>query len=219
MRKFTTLFIVACLLALPAAAAEIYTYDWADGNADYLGCFDLNSVAEVSVAFNRPGSAGSGLKITKAVSGGGYSLGFLAAVWDLQPGDEVTVSMWRYDNSTAMPYFRLWAHYNNGLSETEDARGQDMQVNDGDCYGNNSFGLQNGWERFSHTWTVAAGNTGLIIDAVVYGDRNDYMYIDDLAITVPDHASVRLPNAIYPAGGSPTPADASTWSSVKAIFQ
>jgi len=219
MRKFTTLFIVACLLALPAAAAEIYTYDWADGNANYLGCFDYDSVADVSVAFNRPGSAGSGLEITKNSVGGGYSLGFLATVWDLEEGDEVTVSMWRYDNSTAMPYFRLWAHYNNGLSQAEDARGQDMQVNDGNCFGNNNFGLQNGWERFSHTWTVARGNTGMIIDAVVYGDRHDYMYIDDLAITVPDQASVRLPNAIYPAGGSPTPADASTWSSVKAIFQ
>ena len=219
MRKLTTLFIAACLLTMPAAAAEIYTYDWLDGNADYLGCFDYDSSADVSVNYNRDGSAGSGLKITKEASGGGYALGFLAAVWDLQVGDEVTVSLWRYDGAENYPYFRLWAHYNNVLVEAGDARGQDMQVNDGDCYGNNDFGIQNGWERFSHTWTVAAGNTGMIIDAVVYGDRHDYMYVDDLSISVPDHASVRLPNAIYPAGGDPTPTDADTWSAVKAIFQ
>lgn len=219
MRKLTILFIAAILLATPALAAEIYTYDWADGNADFLGCFDFDATAEASTAYNRPGSTGSGIQITKAVSGGGYALGFLAAVWGLEAGDEVTVSMWRYDNASGLPYFRLWAHYNNMLTEAGDARGQDMQINDGDCYGNNDFGLQSGWERFSHTWTVEAGNSGMIIDAVVYGDRHDYIYVDDLAITVPDHASVRLPNAIYPAGGIPTATEVSTWSAIKAIFE
>ena len=92
MRKLTTLFIAACLLTMPAAAAEIYTYDWSDGNADYLGCFDLDSSADVSVSYNRDGSAGSGLKVTKEVSGGGYAIGFLASVWDLQVGDQVSSS-------------------------------------------------------------------------------------------------------------------------------
>jgi hypothetical protein len=219
MRKFTYLIIAACLMAVPAMAAQTYTYDWADGNADYLGCFDTSLTAVVSGAYNYPVSAGSGLALTKTLSNDGYAPGFIASVWDLQDGDQVTFSCWRFDNASGLPYFRLWAHYNNMLVEAADARGQDMQVNDGNMQGNNSFGSQIGWEQFSWTWTVADGNTGMIIDACVYGSAGATIWIDDVEITVPDHASVRLPNAVYPAGGSPTPTEATSWSAVKAIFQ
>lgn len=219
MHKLMILLIAACVLAVPAMAEQTYTYDWADGDADYLGCFGTDMNAVVSPTYNYPTSAGSGLALEKAISGGGYARGFLAAVWDLQDGDEVTFSCWRYDNVSSLPYFRLWAHYNNMLVEAGDARGQDMQINDGDIYGNNDFGAQYGWEQFSWTWTVDAGNTGMIIDGIVYGSAAATIYVDDIEITVPDHASVRLPNAIYPAGGSPTSTEDSTWSAVKAIFQ
>jgi hypothetical protein len=220
MRKLTTMLVAACLLAVPAMAAQTYTYDWADGDADYLGCFDQTMNTYVLTMANHPGSAGYGLILEKALSGDGNARGFLASVWDLQDGDEVTVSVWRYDNSSGvLPYFRLWSHYNDMLAEAGDARGQDMQVNDGDCYGNNDFGSQTGWEQFSWTWTVADGHTGMIIDAVVYGGAAAAIYVDDLEITVPDHASVRLPNAIYPAGGSPTATESDSWTAVKAIFQ
>jgi hypothetical protein len=219
MRKFMYLIIAACLLAVPAMAEQTYTYDWADGAADYLGTFGNAMQAMVSPMYNHPDSDGSGLALQKAFSGDGYARGFLATVWDLQEGDQVTFSCWRYDSASNLPYFRLWSHYNNELVEADNARGQNMEINDGDCYGNNDFGSQNGWEQFSWTWTVAAGNTGMVIDAIVYGESNATIYVDDIEITVPDQASVRLPNAIYPAGGSPTPTEAHTWSAVKAIFE
>jgi hypothetical protein len=220
MRKFMIMLAAACLLTVPVMAAQTYTYDWADGDADYLGCFDNDTGCLVSTLCNRTGSAGSGLALEKQtyLYADGVAKGFLATVWNLVEGDEVTVSVWRYDSNANMPYFRLWAHYNDHLEEAADARGQDMLANDGDMQGNNDFGNQNGWEQFSHTWTVEAGHTGMVIDAAVFGDYLATVYIDDLEVTVPDHASVRLPNAIYAAGGEVTPVQMETWTSVKNLF-
>lgn len=220
MRKITTL-IACCLLALPAMAAQTYTYDWEHADVDYLGCFDTDMLAEAAAHANRPGSTGSfGLVLTKNnLASEGYALGFLAAVWDLEPGDEVTVSLWRYDPLTNMPYFRLWAHANNALVNADSAMGQDMEANHGNLMGNNDFGGQYGWEQFSHTWTIGAGVTGMVIDAVIYGGPGDQIWVDDLSVTVPDHANVRMPDAFYPAGGPPVAVDASTWSQVKTLFR
>jgi len=220
MRKLTIIFAAACLLTTPVMAAQTYTYDWADGDADFLGCFTNDVVGTPQVYANHTGSAGSGLVLVKnSYLSDGVAQAFVAAVWNLQDGDQVTVSLWRYDSSSAMPYHRLWAHYNDALVQASDARGQDMEVDDGNCQGNNSFGLQNGWEQFTHTWTIADGHTGLVIDAAIFGDLNATIYVDDIEITVPDHADVRLPNAIYAAGGEVTPVDAATWTAVKAIFR
>ncbi len=219
MRKLTTLFAVICILTVPALAGE-YTYDWADGAADYLGCFDGEMSTIVDPLCNHTDSAGSGLALQKETfATDGYAMGFLAAVWDLQVGDEVTVNLWRRDDNSNMPYFRLWSHYNDALENATDARGQDMEADDGSLGGNNDFGSQSGWEEFSYTWTIAEGHNGLVIDGVVYGDRGATIYVDDITITVPDHASVRLPNAIYESGGTTTPVDESNWTAVKAIFQ
>ncbi|MEZ4386062.1 MAG: hypothetical protein R3D98_00510 [Candidatus Krumholzibacteriia bacterium] len=217
MRKSLITFALIGLLAVPAMAAQTYTYDW-DGDADYLGCFYTFMSGQVGVNYNRAGeSQGNGLLLTKNTSGG-YALGFVATVWDLQEGDEVTVSIWRYDNNSAMPYFALWSHYNDALCEASDARGQDMSIDDGNCYGDQRLGDQNGWEEYTYTWTVAAGHTGMVIDAQVYGAFGAQLWVDDLSVTVPDHASVRLPDAVYASGGGVTAAEAASWTSVKNLF-
>lgn len=222
MRKLM-ITLAACLLAVPAMAAQTYTYNWLEDDVTFIGTFGTETpdmLASASVGANRTGSNGNGLVLTKNnPSVSGYALGFLAAIWDLEAGDEVTVSLWRYDPMSGMPYFRLWAHYNNALADAEFATGQDMSIHDGNLMGNNSFGVQNGWEQFSYTWTVGAGNTGLVIDAVVYGDLGAVIWIDDIEVTVPDHASVRLPHAVFEAGGPPVAVEVATWSQVKALFQ
>ena len=221
MRKSLITLALAALLLAPALAfggTNTYIYDWS-GDADYLGCFHTFMSADKGPAYNRTGfSAGDGLLLTKNTIGG-YALGFVATVWGLQEGDQVTASVWRYDNMSSMPYFALWAHYNDALMQAADARGQDMSVDDGNCYGDQRLGNQTGWEQYSHTWTVEAGHSGLVIDAQVYGSQGAQMYLDDLVLTVPDHASVRMPNAVYLAGFNPTPTEASTWSNVKGLFE
>lgn len=219
MRKLT-LLMAACMLAGSAMAAQTYTYDWVDGDANYLGSFGTEMIGSTSLAANHPESDGYGLILTKNnTAQNGNAMGFLAAVWELEAGDEVTFSVWRYDPLSGFPYFRLWAHYNNALVNAHSAMGLDMQTDDGNLMGNNDFGTQNGWEHFSHTWTIEAGNTGLVIDAVLYGDLGAEIWVDDIEITVPDHAHVLLPNAYYPAAGETVAIDAATWTSVKSFFR
>ncbi len=221
MRKIMLTIFAISLLAMPALAVQLYTFDWNSGTgADYLGCFDNDCTVELGVGYNHAGSAGDGLKITKNTNmTDGVAQAFLAAIWNLEAGDEVTVSIWRYDMGSSMPYFRLWAHYNDALvNDAAAGRGQDMETNDGNMQGDNSFGLQTGWEQSSHTWTVAEGHTGIVIDGTVYGDYGANIYVDDIVIAAPDHADVRLPHEIY-SGGVVTPVEIHTWTAVKAIFQ
>jgi hypothetical protein len=218
MRKSLIMLVLVAILATPALAERVVTYDWA-GSADYLGCFNTDMLADVGAGYNRDGSAGNGLCLTKNNFGGGYALGFVATVWNLQEGDQVTVSIWRYDNMSDQPYFALWSHYNDHLEEAVDARGQDMDINDGNCYGDQKLGAQNGWEEYTHTWTIAAGHTGLVIDAQVYGPTNSQLWVDDMTITVPDHANVRTPGAIHLNDDSVTAFEAATWSQVKTLFE
>lgn len=217
MRRILITLLFCGLLAVPALAAQTYTYNW-DGTADFLGCFDNDVEVSVDSSYNRPGSAGNGLCLTKNTFGGGYVLGFVATVWGLQESDEVYVSIWRYDPMSDMPYFALWAHYNDALYEASDARGQDMAVDDGNCYGNAMLGMQNGWEEYTYTWTVKPGHSGMVIDAQIYGSTNSQMWVDDLTLTVPDHANVRTPSTIYMSGGEVTPVDQMCWTAVKQLF-
>lgn len=219
MRKLT-LLMAACMLAGSAMAAQTYTYDWADGDANYLGSFGSEMIASTALSANHTAGGGYGLVLTKNnFAQNGNAMGFLAAVWELEAGDEVTFSVWRYDPTIGEPYFRLWAHYNNALVNAHSALGLDMQTDDGNLMGTMAFGVQNGWEQFSYTWTIEAGNTGLVIDAVLYGEWGDEIWVDDIEITVPDHANVLLPNAYYPAAGETVAIDLETWTSVKSIFR
>jgi len=217
MRKSLFTFALFCLLAAPTLAEQTYTYSWFS-NADYLGSLNGGVTAEMSAAYNRPdGAGGKGLMLTKTVLGGNAKA-YLASIWNLVPGDQVTVSVWRYDALSSMPYFGLWAHYNNTLGDALDARSQNMEINDGTVIGDNKLGLQNGWEEYSHTWTVGAGHSGMIIDAVIsQSTSGGQIMVDDLTLTVPDHASVRLPHAIY-SGGMVTPNEATSWTTIKNLF-
>ncbi len=218
MRTLMIVLVAASLLATPALADRTYVYSWDDGDNTILGTFD-NCTADLSDVYNMPLHNGYGVALTKTTDVfSGYATAFFACVWNLRVGDQVTASFWRYDMGVGYPRMRLWAHYNNGLIES-DYRGQDLEVNDGLAYGNNSFGTESGWERFTYTWTIPANQTGLVIDSVIYGDYGVVMYVDELTVTVPDHAYARVPGTYYDNAGSPTAAASATWSDVKALFQ
>ncbi len=218
MRTLMTVFVAASLLATPALAERTYEYSWDDGDNTILGTFE-NCTAALSNVYNMPLHAGYGVELTKTTDvNSGFSTAFFACVWGLLPGDEVTASYWRYDSAVGYPRLRLWAHYNDGLAES-DYRGQDLLVHDGLAYGNNSFGMEGGWERFEYTWTIPADHNGLVIDAVLYGDYGTVLYVDEMTLTVPDHAFARIPGTYYDASGSATAVEPATWSNVKALFQ
>jgi hypothetical protein len=220
MRTLMIVFVAVSLLATSAEAlpdSRTYEYSWDDGDNTILGSFE-DCTAETSSVYNNPAHAGYGIALTKTTSEDSYSSAFLACVWALEAGDQVTASYWRLDSTVGYPRLRLWAHYNDGLSDS-DYRGQDFEPNDGLAYGNNSFGTENGWEQFTYTWTIPAEHTGLVIDAVLYGVNGATLYVDELALTVPDHAFARMPGTYYDANGQPTAAAPTTWSNVKALFQ
>jgi hypothetical protein len=210
--------LAASLLATPALANRTYEYAWSDGDNTILGTFE-NCMADVTTEYNMPLHNGYGIALTKTTDvNSGYSTAFFACVWGLLPGDQVTASYWRYDPVVGYPRLRLWAHYNDSLDES-DYRGQDLELYDGLAYGNNSFGSEGGWERFEYTWTVPADHTGLVIDAVLYGDYGATLYVDEMTLTVPDHAFARVPGTYYNAQGEATAAEQATWGGVKALFQ
>ena len=119
---------------------------------------------------------------------------FVAFIENLSEGDLVTASFWGWDSTVAAtPSMRLWGHYAfNG--DIDDYRGS--------AGGNSNYtvGAVNGqWSQLSHTWTVAAGQEALVIEARLYStpstsSTNSTSYwIDDLQVTAPDGATITIP--------------------------
>ena len=218
MRTFTIVVAAALLLAGPALAERTYLHHWGEADDSILGTFD-NCTADVTAEYNRPEHDGYALAVTKTSDVySGYATAFIACVWGLQPGDQVTAGYWRFDFGGGYPRMRLWAHYNDSLV-SDDYRGQDMTVFDGLAYGNNDIGHETGWEYFDYTWTMPADHNGLVIDVVIYGDYEDVLYVDELTLTVPDHAYALVPGVFYDSAGEATPTAPSTWGGVKSLFR
>jgi len=218
MPRLLTILALVALLAVPAMAAQTYTYSWDNDGTTFLGSFGAVD-ASLTADDNYPSSAGYGLLLTKTNNVlAGYGTAFVACIWGLQEGDQISADFMRYDPEPGYPRLRLWAHYNDSLG-APDNRNHDTMVNDGLAYGDNSFGTESGWDNPSFTWTVPAGHTGLVIDAVVYGDMYDEIVVDDLTVTVPDHAHVQMPDCYYEPGQAPVDARTSTWGGVKALFE
>ncbi len=220
MRKLV-LTLALLGMVVPAAVAATYSYSWDEASAPtHLGSFDDAIIGACKPAANRnAGDGGDGLLLTKDIAFPEPGQAFLAAVWGLSAGDSVTVSYWRYDPTDLLPDARLMAHYNDELVVADDPTGQNMAANDGNCLGNMEWGWETGWEQFDWTWVIEDGHTGLVIDAWVYGELGDQIRVDDLTVTAPDHASVRLPDRIYPAGADVVPVQATTWTQVKTLFR
>lgn len=129
---------------------------------------------------------------------------FVGWVVGLSDGDEVTVSFWRYDTTpSAAPSCRIWGGWCDDPN--------DITVYSGSAGGLGEYGPGTGWDLAEYTWTVAEGHTGLVIQARVYSNPGDTVWIDDMTITAPTGASIRTPD--YAAALS-----MDTWAAVKATF-
>lgn len=112
---------------------------------------------------------------------------WVAYLYDLEDGDVVTIGFWRYDTTPGgAPSVRIWGHWADGLPT-------DLETENGSAGGNSDYGLGEGWDYVEHTWTVADGHTGLVIEARIYSNAGDTVWIDDLLISPPGSCTVVTP--------------------------
>ena len=208
MKKALMILLVVGLAA-GANATTMIDYGWEDGGT-VLGTYpDIDSI----IASNVPEWEGypvySGNFSLELVDNAesGTPQAYLAYLWFLQDGDQVTVSFYRYDMTPdGAPSVRIWAHWNDELPDNPDGY-------NGSAGGNDDYGPGTGWDMTGWTWTVEEGHTGMVIEARTYSEAGDTVYLDDMHIEVPDHVYVQIP------GCSPVATEAQTWSDVKNLYR
>ena len=204
------LVVAMCLIASFATATTIVDYGWEDAGT-VLGIYPdpaAPSIIATNVAGwdGEPVHAGNfSLKLEDNLASG-TPQAFLALMWNLRDGDQITVGFWRYDvTPAAAPSCRLWGHWNDLLPG-------DPYGYSGSASGELDYGPGEGWDYTSFVFTVA-GNTGLVIEARTYSSPGDIVWIDDMHIEVPDHVYVQIP------GCSPVGVESESWGGVKALFR
>ncbi|MCD4848858.1 MAG: hypothetical protein K8R76_11795 [Candidatus Aegiribacteria sp.] len=198
MKKVLMLSMIFAFVQI-ASAVQTVNYGW-EGTETILGMYPENGViAQIA---------------TDPVHGGSQSLylervaestpqAFVAWIVGLSDGDEVTGSFWRYDVTPGVPpSCRIWAHWNDDPD--------DVYGHNGSASGNGEYGTGEGWDETSYTWTVVEGHTGLVIEARVYSNPGDIIWVDDMTIIAPDGATIYVPGTVSLESG--------TWADIKAAF-
>ena len=210
MRKILMVFAVITMGVCPALASLHY-YSWED-EGTVLGFYGTNpdeSDAMFATAVGAPDPVRSGsfsLKLEDNLQSG-TPQAFLAFVWDLQPNDTVSALFWRYDVTPgASPSCRIWGHWNDSLPD-------DYFDYSGSAGGLDDYGPGAGWDLAMFDFVNTDGHTGLVIECRTYSNPGDIVFIDDMEIMIPDHASILIPSADFVG------TEARSFGSVKALFR
>ncbi len=196
MRTMLISAAVAATVATAASADISASTGWEDTSADaLLGSF--GNIFDYGYESADVYSGNSSLfMIEDPVSG--TPQGFVAWITGLSEGDTVTATMWMKGAANGVDNDgkgRLWGHY------TFD---DDIDSYDGSASGPSEYAGEGGiWTQTSHTWTVAADKTALVIEARMYSyGTNNLLLGDDLTIsTSNDGASIMLAGMV-PAPGA-----------------
>ena len=131
---------------------------------------------------------------------------FVAFVYGLEDGDQVTAGFWRYDDTPdGSPSCRIWGHWNDELPDNPDGYSGSA--------GHLDYGTGTGWEWTEYTWTVVDGHTGLVIECRTYSSPGDTVWIDGLEIIPPEDCVVQTPCELVVGTESQTLTD------VKSLFR
>lgn len=177
---------------LGAPPGEPIQFGWEDSTSTHLGCD--GSTLEFIEATNVDAQAHSGsrsLQLLDAFSAVPAPASYVAWVRNLQPDDEVTAGFWRYDASSGYPDVLIRGRWNDDPD--------DIDQDDGDAGVNTDDGPETGWDYTEFTWTNDAGHTGLVIEAYMSSslfNGGGTVWIDDLSITAPQHATVTTPDTV-----------------------
>ena len=210
MRKLLMIALVATLAAGPGLAGT-HTYGWEDGGSvlGFYGTNADNSDIMLLALVGAPEPVHSGAIALKIIDNmtTGTPQAFVAYIWGLLPNDTVTASFWRYDiTPAASPSCRIWGHWNDSLPG-------DYFVFDGSASGQSDYGPGTGWDQTSFDFVNSSGHTGLVVECRTYTNPGDTVYIDDLEIVIPDHASFILPSAGFVG------LEKTSFGSIKALFR
>ncbi len=210
-RWLLSLIVVPFLFAVPADAQYTVGYGWEDGVNTILGSF-----GNVCCDVNQNVTVHTGTQALEFQESpiGGTPQAYVARIANLQDGDVVTASFWTYDITPGgSPSVRIWGHSEEWCQSGTYAGSQG---------GNAAYPAGTGWEQMSHTWVFAAnigtypvGST-LVVEARMYaGSGGAIGWVDDIEVTVPDHAVVFFPGDTC----SPTSNEDSSWGDVKSLFR
>lgn len=209
--KKLLMIIVSVFLSAGLAQAGTHTYGWEDSGTvlGFYGTNDDETEVMIATAVTAPDPVHGGIASLKLEDNmlDGTPQAFLAFVWGLQDGDVVNASFWRYDMTpTAAPSSRIWGHWNDELPD-------DYWAYSGSASGQSDYGPGTGWDQAMYDYTVSGGHTGLVIECRTYSAPGDIVFIDDLEITIPDGASIILPDANW-VGTEET-----SFGALKALFR
>jgi hypothetical protein len=198
--KLITLLLAIFTFSQIVSADYTVNYGWENTETILGETYDV-----IDLIATEPVHSGSQSLYLEENNGKATSEAFVAWIVGLQDGDVVTGNFWRYDTTPgASPSCRIWAHWNNDPTDIYD--------DDASAGGNLDYGEGLGWDETTWTWTVPTGlgYTGLVIQCRIYSVVGDCVWIDDMTIIAPDHATIRTPAYI--------PIQRSTWADIKAAF-
>ncbi|MCP3860580.1 MAG: hypothetical protein P8J88_02780 [Phycisphaerales bacterium] len=128
----------------------------------------------------------------------GTPQGYVAWVTGLSEGDTVTATMWMKGASNGVDNDgkgRLWGHYSDN---------EDITTYLGSASGSPDYAGEGGiWTQASHTWTIAEGQTALVIEARMYSyGSNNIVLGDDLTVSTNNDGAMITLAGVVPAPGA-----------------
>jgi MYXO-CTERM domain-containing protein len=128
----------------------------------------------------------------------GTPQGYVAWVTGLSAGDTVTATMWMKGASNGVDNDgkgRLWGHYSSD---------DDITTYFGSASGSGDYAGEGGiWTQASHTWTIADGQTALVIEARMYSyGENNFLLGDDLVVSTNNDGAMITVAGVIPAPGA-----------------
>lgn len=203
------LFVIALvLIAVPAFAVQNASYGWENG-----GTVLTIYAADAGYAYNVAAPIHSGLASLECVDNTDPLRAtpdfYFCWIKGLVEGDEVTATIWRYDDTPASsPSGRIWAKYT-------DTGTTDYDNYSGSASGNSDYGPGTGWDQTGHTWTFwsdGGAHDGLMISVRTYSNAGDTVWFDDVEVTFPDGCTIEFPEP-------GTPVEDSNWTNIKALYR
>ena len=210
--KLLTLILMLTVVATGAMAQRTVDYDWETGGT-ILGQYSDMICTNVDATGGNFVHAGTYALRCEDAAASGTPQSYVAFIWGLQDGDQVTGSFYRYDVTPgAAPSCRIYGHWNDSLPS-------DPSGYNGSASGQDDYGPGTGWDQATYTWTVADGHTGLVIEVRTYSVSGDVVWIDDLQVTAPEHCWIQTPGFMVEPDGTVVASEMTAFGGVKALYR